>query len=131
MIGERMSQLIGRTTGVLTAALLCDLVVLVWPGQAAWGQTRTEDQKLKASDAAEKDIFGIATAISGDTVIVGAYRGDGPVTLSGAAYVFDYSDGAWTQRAKLLASDAAGSDQFGWAVAISGDTAVIGAWLGR
>jgi len=33
-----------------------------------------------------------------------------------------------TQQAKLLASDGAGGDLFGWSVSVSGDTAVIGAW---
>ncbi|MCH8065613.1 MAG: FG-GAP repeat protein, partial [Chloroflexi bacterium] len=30
---------------------------------------------------------------------------------------------------KLLASDAQAGDLFGWSVAVSGDTAVVGAWL--
>jgi hypothetical protein len=33
----------------------------------------------------------------------------------------------WSQQAKLVASDAAGSDQFGYSVALSGNTAIAGA----
>ena len=130
MIGERICRVIGRTTGVLTTALLCGLVVLVWPGQTAWGQT-TEDQKLKASDAASSDQFGCAIAVSGDTMVVGAYQDDDTRSNSGSAYVFVYSGGTWTQQAKLNASNPGSSDYFGYAVAISGDTIIVGGVPGR
>ena len=41
--------------------------------------------------------------------------------------MFVRSGGAWTQQAKLTASDAAADDLFGYSVAVSGDTAVVGA----
>jgi hypothetical protein len=47
----------------------------------------------------------------------------------GAAYVFSRSGTIWTQEQKLIASDGAASNQFGWSVSISSDSShlVIGA----
>lgn len=84
-----------------------------------WG----EAGKLTASDAADMDNFGISVAISGDTVVVGApYRG--------AAYIFDRNQGGadnWGEVSKLISSDAIDFGYFGYTVAISEDTVVIGA----
>jgi len=82
--------------------------------------------KLTASDAAADDFFGISVAISGNTALVGSpLDGDGG-SFSGSAYLFDATTG--NQLAKLTASDAAALDQFGISVAISGNTALVGAW---
>ena len=60
--------------------------------------------------------------------MVGAYFDDtGAGADAGSAYVFVRSGGTWTQQEKLTASDAAAGDQFGVSVAVSGDTAVVGA----
>ena len=48
-------------------------------------------------------------------------------TDQGSAYVFVRSGTTWNQQQKLTASDGAADDQFGYSVAISGDTAVVGA----
>ncbi len=88
--------------------------------------------KLLASDGASGDTFGGSVAVSGDTVVVGAYRDDDNGNTSGSAYVFERDEGgadAWGEVKKLLASDGASRDEFGFSVAVSGDTAVIGAWL--
>jgi len=90
----------------------------------------TETKKQTASDGATEDEFGDSVAISGDTLVVGAYRND-PWQL-GAAYVFTRNQGAppagnWGQVVKLTASDGATYDRFGSAVSISGDTLVVGA----
>jgi len=87
----------------------------------------TQQQKLTASDAAANDWFGWPVSVSGDTVVVGAYRDDGVGTDSGSAYVFVRSGGVWTQQQKLTASDAAAQDQFGSDLSVSGDTAVVSA----
>ncbi|MCH7582078.1 MAG: hypothetical protein IIC72_05530, partial [Acidobacteria bacterium] len=47
--------------------------------------------------------------------------------VSGSVYVFTRSGATWTQQAKLTAADAAGGEHFGSSVAISGDTALVGA----
>jgi uncharacterized protein YfcZ (UPF0381/DUF406 family) len=86
--------------------------------------------KLLAADGAANDYFGNSLAVDGDTMVIGAY-GDG--NKSGSAYIFTRDDAgsltaSWTQRAKLLASDGAGGDNFGFSVAISCDTVVVGAY---
>lgn len=91
----------------------------------------TQTAKLTASDGAYSDALGSSVAISGNTVIAGAPNVTvGSNQYQGAAYVFVKPASGWadtTQTAKLLASDGAFHDQFGQAVSISGNTAVIGA----
>lgn len=91
--------------------------------------TWSQQQKLTAADRAEADQFGSSVSVSGDTLIVGAYANDDSGESSGSAYVFARSGGIWSQQEKLIAPDAAASDQFGWSVAVSGDTVVAGAHL--
>jgi len=91
------------------------------------GTTWTQQAKLLASDGAAGDWFGYSVALSGDTALVGAVWNDDNGNDSGSAYVFTRTGTTWTQQAKLLASDAAAGDQFGFMVAISGDTALVGA----
>jgi hypothetical protein len=90
------------------------------------------------------DHFGFSVAVSGDTVVVGAPEEDSSstgvnsvplegATDSGAAYVFIRSGGLWSQQAYLkppvLGSSRAGTGyEFGWSVAISGDTVAVGAY---
>jgi hypothetical protein len=90
------------------------------------GNTWTSPAELipNPDDRAAFDEFGSSVAISGDTALVGARRHNDD---HGAAYVFVRSGATWTQQAKLTASLGASGDGFGAAVALSGDTAVIGA----
>ncbi|MCH8042608.1 MAG: VCBS repeat-containing protein, partial [Planctomycetes bacterium] len=81
--------------------------------------------KLKASDAAEDDLFGSSVAISGNTAIVGAYQHNDDGNFSGSAYLFDVTTGE--ELFKLTASDVRRRADFGWSVAISGNTAIVGA----
>ncbi|MEZ4266521.1 MAG: hypothetical protein R3F39_09090 [Myxococcota bacterium] len=92
------------------------------------GTTWTQQQKLTAKDAAASDFFGISLGISGDSIIVGANGDDDGGSLSGSAYVFARSGTTWTEQQKLTAKDAVADDLFGYAVAISGGTAVVGAY---
>ena len=93
----------------------------------------TQRAKLVAADGAMNDRFGLAVAISGNVMVVGApYDGDKGL-WSGSAYVYTRdvpgsATSGWTQRAKLVAADGAADDNFGYAVAISGDSIVVGAW---
>ena len=87
----------------------------------------TETAKLTASDGAAADVFGFSVGISGNTIVVGAFRAENEC---GAAYVFVQPAPGWanmTQTAKLIASDGAAYDEFGNSVAISGNTILIGA----
>ena len=95
-------------------------------GSDNWGQVT----KLTASTPEDAAYFGCSVALSGDFAVVGAYAEDVAGTDLGAAYVFDRTQGGpdnWGQVAKLVASDAEDSDQFGSSVAISGDNVVVGA----
>jgi len=91
---------------------------------------------LKASNAESYDYFGASVAISGNTIVVGAWNeaGDGSVETNndahgaGAVYVFVREGITWTQQAYLKAANADGCDYFGTAVALSGDRIVVGAW---
>ncbi len=92
------------------------------------GTTWTQQQKLTAADGVGHDDFGISVALSGDTVVVGASDAKiGANTNQGSAYVFTRSGSVWTQQQKLTANDGAALDQFGFSVALSGDTVVVGA----
>jgi hypothetical protein len=92
-------------------------------GADAWEQVA----KLTADDAAQDAQFGYGVAISGDTIVVGAY---GDANYTGAAYVFERNAGGldtWGQVQKLTASGGAAGDYFGEFVDISGDLIVVGA----
>jgi len=82
--------------------------------------------KLMANDGQAKDYFGWSVAISGDTVVVGAYGDD---SNKGSVYVFEKLGNSWTQQAKLTAGDGTEYEYFGGSVAISGDTVVVGAYF--
>ena len=92
------------------------------------GATWSKEAKLTADDRATDDSFGGSVSISGDTVVVGAGGDDiNGKTNAGSAYVFVRTGTTWSQEAKLIASDGAGSDMFGFSVSIDGDTVVVGA----
>jgi len=98
---------------------------------------------IKASNASEQDELAWV-AISGDTIVAGTSKeqslqttitngsgasSDDTGSSVGAAYVFNRSDSIWSQQAYLKAPNAENNDDFGSAVAISGDTIVVGAQL--
>jgi hypothetical protein len=91
-------------------------------GADNWGQVK----KITANDGEALDYFGYSVAICGDTVVVGAYEDDD----KGAAYIFKQDEGGidnWGQVQKITASDGFAEDAFGYSVAISVDTVVVGA----
>ena len=85
-----------------------------------WKQTA----ELKGSDTVAGDYFGDSLAISGATTFVGA---DDHIKSAGRAYVFTNVATGWKQVAELKGSDTVANDGFGYAVAISGTTAIVGA----
>jgi len=95
------------------------------------GVTWTQQAYLKASNTTAGARFATAVAISGDTIVVGAYSEHSSAFEAGAAYVFVRSGTAWSQQAFLKASNPILLASFGWAVAISGDTIVVGAYRER
>lgn len=105
------------------------------------GGTWSQQAYLKASNTNSLDGLGYSVAISGDTLVAGAIgegsnatgvngnQLDNSLTNAGAAYVFTRSGTTWSQQAYLKASNTDGFDQFGYAVAFSNDTVVVGAYL--
>ena len=86
------------------------------------GGTWSQQQKLTASDGNNGNFFGYSVALSGETALIGAEG----TFVGGAAYVFLRSGSIWTQQQKLTASDGQAGEQFGSAVALSGETALVG-----
>ena len=96
-------------------------------GAAYVFDTTTSKQifKLLPNDGASSDSFGRSVAISGSTALIGAYHDDDMGPSSGSAYLFDLNTGK--QSVKLLPSDGTITGLFGWSVAISESTVVVGA----
>ena len=100
------------------------------------GTSWSQQAYLKATNAGTGDEFGRSVAIVGDTIVVGApYEdsasaadpGNNSFTDAGAAYVFTRSGSNWTQRAYLKAGNVTPGAEFGYAVALDGNSLVIGA----
>jgi hypothetical protein len=89
--------------------------------------TWSQQAKLIASDGATNDYFGRSVSVYGDTALIGASSDDDNGSCSGSAYVFIRDEtGTWSQQAKLIASDGAAYNWFGFSVSVYGDTALIG-----
>ena len=105
------------------------------------GTSWSQQAYLKASNTGTNDQFGGSVAASGDTVVVGGWQedsnavgangnqSDNSATDSGAAYVFVRNGTNWAPRGYLKASNTGAGDDFGIAVAVSGETVVVGADL--
>jgi hypothetical protein len=91
------------------------------------GANWVEESKLLASDGAETDEFGKSVALSGNVAVIGAHQDDDMGSASGSAYIFRFDGSSWVEETKLLASDGYWLDEFGDAVAISGQYIVVGA----
>ncbi|MCB0663303.1 MAG: peptidoglycan-binding protein, partial [Saprospiraceae bacterium] len=101
-----------------------------------------QEAYIKAPNAEFSDMFGVSLSLHQNTLVVGAKDEDSNQTFvtngagassnnsmqaSGAAYVFVRNGNTWTNEAYLKASNANAVDLFGDAVAIDGDTIVVGA----
>ena len=94
---------------------------------------------LKASNTGEDDTFGRSVAVNGNTVVVGApwensnatgvngNQSNNGAAGAGAVYVFVRNGTTWSQQAYLKASNTDASDNFGFSVAVSRNTLVVGA----
>ena len=89
------------------------------------GDAWTEEQKLVASDGAERDKLGSSVSLGVDRLLVGAYGAD---AFRGAAYVFVKSGDVWTEEQKLVARDGIAGENFGASVSLAGDRALVGAY---
>lgn len=89
----------------------------------------TQRQKLMASDGILSDFFGISVAMEGTTLVVGAARAHASRSVSnaGAAYVYSWVGGIFTEQAKLVPDDPRGDSVFGVSVGISGSRIIAAA----
>lgn len=122
IVGAEQGNVIGGYTG---SAYLFER-----DGSGVWNET----QEIIASDAIAFDKFGQSVSIDNNHVIVGAYLKDyieGSTTYPGVgrAYVFERDgSGVWNQIQNIYDEDRDSNDFFGYDVAISGDTAIVGAY---
>jgi len=93
------------------------------------GTNWVQEAKLLASDGAGDDNFGRCVSLDGEYAIISAPTDSDNGAWSGSVYVFTRTGTAWSQQAKLLASDGGANDRFGTSVSVDGDTALIGAWF--
>lgn len=91
------------------------------------GTQWVREQTITANDPTIDAQFGYAVAIDGERLAIGARWDTDLGIASGSAYVFRRSGSTWSQERKVLASDGSASDEFGEAVALRGDTLVVGA----
>ena len=99
------------------------------------GTVWSQQAYIKASNTGSGDHFGMSVALSGDTLAVGATgeasdgssQSDNSLSDAGAAYVFTRSGTTWTQQAYVKASNPDSDDNFGYSVALFGDTLAVGA----
>ncbi|WP_154221945.1 FG-GAP repeat protein [Marinicella rhabdoformis] len=92
-----------------------------------------QQQKLTAFDGMADDFYGTAVSISNNRALVGSKYHDpsiNQVTVenAGAVYYYEYENGQWTFKQKIIASDADTNDQFGNAISLSGDRLMIGSF---
>lgn len=97
------------------------------------GGAWNEMQRLIGGDFGADDRFGVAVAIRGEDIFVGARSHGAGGAERGAAYVFTRGDATWFETQKLTASDLMDEAFFGFSIAVEGDTLLIGAngWTGR
>ena len=89
----------------------------------------TQDQILIPSDAASDDRFGTDIALNGNDLLISAPFNDDATTNAGKVYYFAYNDATsdWEEEQILIPASISGNDNFGQAIALYGDTAIISA----
>lgn len=93
--------------------------------------TWSQQAKLTADTTAYSG-FGSSVAVAGDVAVIGVPNANvGDAAAQGIAYVFTRSGSDWTERSMLVDNDGAQSDHFGQAVAMAGNTILVGANSGN
>lgn len=124
-----MVRLSSRAFGVLAIGL--SLLPASRLAAAPQGSPVMETAQLAPSVSSGVGDFGVTVTGSGDTVVVGApFEDVGGIVDQGLVYVFEESPSGWvntTEVAVLTASDGGANHRFGDALAIDGDTIIVGA----
>ncbi|MEM7307443.1 MAG: FG-GAP repeat protein [Planctomycetota bacterium] len=120
------------TTTLFVGADRQDAQGAVYVFERNWAGAWNETQKISALDAHVLDYFGHSVSVLGNHAIVGAPNAEGPGDPlgddRGAAYIYERIGGFWQQVARIEASDASQTDDFGYSVGMYPGRAVIGAW---
>jgi hypothetical protein len=87
-----------------------------------------QEAKLAVGTSGTPDTINASASVSGNVIVVGNSKDTTRGAYAGAAHVFYKNGTTWVQTPKLLASDGAGVDYFGFSVAAFGDWVVIGAY---
>ncbi len=93
------------------------------------GSEWIETNVLHASDSEEGNQFGRDIALEGKQMIIGAPQKNYVGLNSGAAYIFEFIDGAWVETEILTPSDPLAMSKFGYAVDISDNDAIVGTFF--
>jgi hypothetical protein len=123
-----MKTLLRAFRALLTPSVLTSLLIVAAGTQATRAAlVPIQEGILGAGDAAYNERFGNSVSLSADgtVALVGAFQDN----QTGGAYVFVRTGSTWTQLTRLLASDGAAEDRFGYSVSLAGDTALVGAYF--
>ena len=115
------TALVGAWGATTSSGSQTGLVYVFTLQSGTWVLTQT----LADPGASDGDTFGAAVALSGSTALIGAW---GTNADAGAAYVFNQVGGVWTLSQTLTAATPTSGDNFGSAVALSGNYAAVGSW---
>ncbi len=99
------------------------LVYLWEPDSTGW----VESQIIAPMEPAEDEYFGSEIKLYGNYMIIGKFRQSSFSGTSGAAFVFFYSNGLWSEQQKILPDRVTVGSMFGRNVDINGSYAIIGA----
>jgi hypothetical protein len=135
-VAVRPRILVGTLGVLLTTAAFCAGLAGLPVGSASDGQfpiddPEAESEMLLSPDGTRAGDFGASLAMDGDYLIVGdpSTRSETGTGNDGGAYIFHREGGSWIFQARLTYPGDDLQPQFGCAVSISGDTAVVGARL--
>ena len=121
MVNNRVRRIPPTLVGILSALVALPVSAL----------NTTQIARVVASDASALDFFGRSVALDGDTAVIAAPSDDTGASDSGSIYVFARSGTGWTEEAKLTAPTPLVNGYYGGAVAIDGDTLMVGSSNGR
>ena len=83
--------------------------------------------KITAQDGNPGDNFGVSISLQGDQALIGSFKSTVNGIESGAAYLYEYQSGSWTQQEKWSPENGVNGDEFGASVRLKGDFALVGA----
>lgn len=118
---------LGTKQGLGRTRLNAALVALAAMPSLLHAQCQDSQTKLLAADGQAGDGMGASIALLGELILVGSPQDQDQGPATGAAYLYQLEPAGWAQAQKLLASDAAASDNFGNDVAIGSDFLAVGA----